>query len=76
MSAPVVEPGQGSLHPHAFVDRHVGPSDSDVERMLTLLGYADLDALTDAAVPASIRDAAPSVLPPPATEQEMLKKVA
>src|SRR6478609_5868600 len=75
MSAPVVEPGTGTPAPHAFVDRHIGPAQSDVEKMLALLGHADLDALTDAAVPVSIRDDALSVLPPPATEQEVLAEL-
>ena len=39
-----------------FADRHIGPAGPDVARMLDVLGYASLDALTDAAVPASIRD--------------------
>src|SRR5690242_1544895 len=43
--------------------------------MLAALGYADLDALTDAAVPASIRDDGLSILPPPATEQEVLAEL-
>src|SRR6478752_3057032 len=61
--------------PHAFVDRHVGPSNDDIERMLGVLGYASLDALTDVAVPESIRDAGTPALPPPATEQEVLAEL-
>ncbi len=38
-----------------FVDRHIGPREHDITEMLALLGYASLDALTDAAVPAAIR---------------------
>jgi glycine dehydrogenase len=38
-----------------FARRHIGPSDADVQAMLDTLGYASLDALTDAAVPEAIR---------------------
>src|SRR6478752_7123541 len=75
MTSPVVTPESGADRPHAFVDRHIGPAASDVDRMLELLGYADLDALTDTAVPASIRDDGLSILPPPATEQEVLAEL-
>jgi glycine dehydrogenase len=37
-----------------FSRRHIGPSPEDQERMLALLGYASLDDLSRAAVPASI----------------------
>jgi len=43
--------------------------------MLATLGYDSLDALTDAAVPASIRERAPLELPPAATEEEMLAEL-
>ncbi len=50
-----------------FVERHIGPSPSDIEAMLEVVGQPSLDALVDAAVPGSIRvqralrlDAAPS----------------
>jgi len=35
-----------------FAQRHIGPADADQTRMLEALGYASLDALTDAALPA------------------------
>ncbi len=38
-----------------FADRHIGPRPDEVARMVQALGYADVDALVDAAVPASIR---------------------
>jgi glycine dehydrogenase len=38
-----------------FARRHIGPSEQDVTLMLATLGYASLDALTDATIPASIR---------------------
>jgi len=54
-------------HPAPFVERHIGPSPSDVDAMLAVVGRPSLDALVDAAVPGNIRvqralrlDAAPS----------------
>ena len=41
----------------AFVARHIGPREDDVAAMLEAVGYESLDALMDAAVPASIRAA-------------------
>jgi glycine dehydrogenase len=38
-----------------FADRHIGPSGDEVASMLDVLGHDSLEALTDAAVPASIR---------------------
>ena len=61
-----------------FVDRHVGPradrqdGTDDVQVMLDHLGYATVDALIDAAVPASIRLDGPLDLPPARTEAEVL----
>jgi glycine dehydrogenase len=50
-----------------FVSRHIGPTPSDVEEMLQIVGQPSLEALLDVAVPRSIRteralrlDAAPS----------------
>ncbi len=37
-----------------FARRHIGPSEADQAAMLALLGHPSLDALADAAVPASI----------------------
>src|SRR4030088_1532662 len=39
----------------SFVPRHVGPDDRDVSEMVKSLGFASLDALIDATVPAKIR---------------------
>ncbi|MGI9642146.1 MAG: aminomethyl-transferring glycine dehydrogenase [Acidimicrobiia bacterium] len=39
----------------SFADRHIGPSDEDVEAMLTAIGVASLDQLVDEAVPEAIR---------------------
>src|SRR5439155_4439449 len=58
-----------------FADRHIGVSDGEQEAMLAELGYATLDALVDAAVPAAIREPAPLALGPGASEQEALAQL-
>jgi len=41
--------------PTTFADRHIGPSQHDVDAMLAAIGAPSLDALIDQTVPASIR---------------------
>jgi glycine dehydrogenase len=38
-----------------FIPRHIGPGDRDIRDMLAVLGYATLDELIDATIPAAIR---------------------
>ena len=55
-----------------FSERHIGVDDGpDRQQMLELLGYPNLDALIDEAVPASIRSQLALSLPPAATETEV-----
>ncbi|HHC08925.1 MAG TPA: glycine dehydrogenase (aminomethyl-transferring) [Actinobacteria bacterium] len=59
-----------------FLRRHLGPSDDDVAAMLAELGFADLEELTEAVVPASIRiDDRPDV-PGPWSEAEVVARLA
>ncbi|HZI96832.1 MAG TPA: aminomethyl-transferring glycine dehydrogenase [Actinomycetales bacterium] len=58
-----------------FAERHIGARPEHLARMLDLVGYADLDALTTAAVPASIRLDSPLDLPAAATEPEVLARL-
>ncbi len=55
-----------------FVDRHIGPREDDVRRMLDAMGYDSLDSLIDTLVPEDIRDRRPLDLPPARSEQEVL----
>ncbi len=67
--------GPGSDAAHGFTDRHIGPRERDLAAMLAHVGaggLADLDALTDAAVPASIRTDRPLALPAARSEPEVL----
>jgi glycine dehydrogenase len=60
------------VDPDVFADRHVGPRGREVAAMLDTLGHASLDALVDAAVPASIRSDRPLDLPAARSEAEVL----
>lgn len=59
----------------AFVSRHVGPNDAEIEQMLETIGYNSLDAMTDAIVPASIRSKNELNLPDSITEVDALAKL-
>jgi glycine dehydrogenase len=50
-------------HPDRFVGRHIGPSPEQIPQMLRPLGFASLNELVDAAVPANIRLKRPLDLP-------------
>jgi len=62
-------------HPAAFIERHIGPNDAEIAQMLRTVGYASLEAMTDAIVPAGIKSAAPLALPEPVGEVEALAKI-
>ncbi len=58
---------------YRFATRHIGPSEDDQRAMLATLGYASLDELLAAALPAYARPPASlAALPSPRTEQEAL----
>jgi len=54
-----------------FADRHIGPTSDAVTRMLAVVGYDSLDALSAAAVPESIRWTEGLDLPPAASEDDV-----
>ncbi len=56
----------------SFAARHIGPDEAQVASMVAALGFADLDELMAAAVPASIGSRAASLLPPARSEEESL----
>jgi glycine dehydrogenase len=55
-----------------FVARHIGPTDTDLERMLDTLGAKSLDDLLDQTVPASIRSETALDLPPARSEPDVI----
>jgi glycine dehydrogenase len=58
-----------------FAQRHIGPASADQARMLAAVGYASLDELTEAALPAGIADGRPLSLPAALTEDEALAEL-
>jgi glycine dehydrogenase len=58
-----------------FADRHIGPDDQAIARMLEAVGADSLDALLDAVLPASIRESDTPGLPPAAGESETLAEL-
>ncbi len=72
----MTQPSLRSLEHHdAFIERHIGPDDAEIARMLRVVGHDSLDAMTDAIVPASIKSPAPLALPEPMTEVDALAKI-
>ena len=55
-----------------FRDRHIGPDSAAQRHMLDALGYASIDDLIDAAVPAQIRSTQGLQLPAARSEQQVL----
>ena len=64
-------------HPYTdrFVRRHIGPDAAEQEAMVQSLGFASLNSLVEAAVPASIRLASPLELPQALGESEALARL-
>ncbi len=58
-----------------FAQRHIGPDDASQQQMLTALGYASLDDLTAAALPAGLAMAKPLRLPDPLPEDQALARL-
>ena len=58
-----------------FAQRHIGPSEDDQARMLETIGYASLDELTEAALPARPREPPARACPGPLTEEQALAEL-
>jgi glycine dehydrogenase len=55
-----------------FIDRHIGPSEAEIEQMLGRLGLSSLEALADAVIPADIRMQGSLDIGPARGEAELL----
>jgi len=65
-----------TYNPYDFARlRHIGPSPKEVDAMLRVIGYDDLDALIDDTVPSHIRLKTPLAWEKALTEREVLDKV-
>lgn len=58
-----------------FVDRHIGPSDEEIELMLKETGDSSLDKLIEQTIPASIRIKKPLNLPEGISEYEYSREI-
>jgi glycine dehydrogenase len=58
-----------------FAQRHIGPSDDDQAQMLKSVGYASLDELTSAALPAGLAADRQLNLPEPLSEEQALAEL-
>lgn len=58
-----------------FLNRHIGPDAGQIAEMLQVCGFSSLDAMTDTAVPASIRLKKPMQLPAPRSEHGLLSEL-
>ena len=58
-----------------FVNRHIGPSDKDIDVMLKTIGYESLGSMVDTAVPDKIRTDDPFDVPA-ISESEALAELA
>jgi len=59
----------------SYVDRHIGPSESAIRRMLDAIGVSSLDQLMDDAVPEVIRMRGELDLPEPCSESQALAEL-
>src|SRR5216117_3604352 len=66
-------PAVSLREPETFAARHIGPRSANVAAMLELLGYENLDALIDAAVPRRIRMTQRLAIHPGKTEYDALR---
>ena len=58
-----------------FVNRHIGPNETELEKMLEVIGSASMDQLIDETVPANIRTNKKLNLPEAISEYEFLKEL-
>jgi glycine cleavage system P protein (glycine dehydrogenase) len=58
-----------------FAQRHIGPDELSQQQMLSALGYASLDELTSAALPAGLAISKPLRLPDPLPEDQALAEL-
>jgi len=60
----------------SFADRHIGPRASEIQAMLAALGFATLEELIRAGVPATLRTAEPLSIGPGLSERDALREIA
>jgi len=68
-------PSDAQLAAGPFAERHIGPREPDVARMLEAVGADSMAALIDEAMPGAIRTDRPLDLPPAASEADALAEL-
>ncbi len=58
-----------------FSERHIGPNEQEIDKMLKLLSFSTLDSLVDATIPPHIRWSSTLNLPKPQSEDKALEKL-
>lgn len=64
-----------STSPAPFVGRHIGPSDLEIQEMLSKLGYSSLDELSRRVIPERILDLSPLKLSEGVSEEAALEEL-
>ena len=70
-----IQSEQRFFEPETFPARHIGPTKSEIQEMLGVLGLASLDALIQATIPDDIRLNKPLNLRPQRTEHDVLNEL-
>jgi glycine dehydrogenase len=70
-----LQPTGTSTDSDTFVRRHIGPSASEIDEMLSALGYSSLDEFIDATIPETIRARRPLGIGEPRTEHDVLNEI-
>ena len=60
------------MNTESFERRHIGPTDIEIEKMLSLINATSIDALIDQTIPKSIRNRKKMKLDPPMSESDYL----
>ena len=60
-------------HPDKFVNRHIGPTEGELNQMAKICGANSVDDLIDQTVPSNIRLKEPLTLTPPVNEHIFLE---
>jgi glycine dehydrogenase len=58
-----------------FVNRHIGPDEWEIGRMLDLLGDSSLDSFIDTVVPQTLRSTKPLTIGAPMTERDAIERL-
>ena len=72
MATTIKHAGRALAPAESFVPRHIGPTDADISEMLATLGFASLDELINATIPATIRYRGSVDLPAGRSEAQVL----